>query len=251
MVFGKHFAMKPQKILNRLKPTVICHMACSINGKIIGEHWGNWQEKFGNVYETCHQSFKSQAWMCGRVTFEKNFSDEKRSGRRKYKEKVERKPFVGNKDARSFAIAVDPGGKLGWKHSEIDGDHIIELLTEHVDDAYLHYLRRRNISYIFAGKSKINFAKALHQLGSLFPIKTIMLEGGGLINGSMLKAGLIDELSLLLFPIADATPGTATVFDLPENYAVKKFSKYLRLKQVRKLKHQVLWITYKMTVVMR
>jgi riboflavin biosynthesis pyrimidine reductase len=228
------------------KPKVICHMACSVNGKIISEHWGNWRAKFGNVYETCHQSFKSQAWMCGRVTLEKDFSDEEKPKLAKSKQPIDRKPFIGNKNAKSFAIAVDAGGKLGWKHNEISGDHIIEVLTEQVDDAYIHYLRQRNISYIFAGKSKINFAKALHLLGSLFPIKTIMLEGGGLINGSMLEAELIDEVSLLLLPIADATPNTATVFDLPDHNGKKKFSKYLRLKEVRKLKHQVLWITYKM-----
>jgi riboflavin biosynthesis pyrimidine reductase len=221
-------------------------MICSINGKIISEHWGNWQAKFGNVYETCHQSFKSQAWMCGRVTLERDFSDEKRPGLEKSKEPVDKKAYVGNKDAKSFAIAVDAGGKLGWKHNEINGDHIIEVLTEQVDDTYLHYLQRRNISYIFAGESKINFAKALLQLGSLFPIKTIMLEGGGLINGSMLTAGLIGEVSLLFLPLVDATANTATVFDQPEKNGGKKFSKYLKLKEVRKLKHQVLWITYGM-----
>jgi hypothetical protein len=35
------------------KPAVICHMACTVNGKIISEHWGTWHAKFGDVYEQC------------------------------------------------------------------------------------------------------------------------------------------------------------------------------------------------------
>jgi len=196
------------------KPAVICHMACTVNGKIISEHWGNWRAKFGDVYEQCHQRFKSQAWMCGRVTLQKDFSDEEKPKLKRPPKPISREHFIGNEEAKSFAIAIDPNGKLGWKHNHIDGDHIIEVLTEKVSSSYLWYLRQRKISYLFAGKSEINFSKALELLGKLFPVKLIMLEGGGLINGSMLESDLIDELSLLLLPIADATPDTATVFEL-------------------------------------
>lgn len=226
-------------------PKVICHMACSVNGKIISEHWGNWRAKFGNVYEECHESFNSQAWMCGRVTLEKDFSDVEKPKLKKSPQPVNRKPFIGNEKAKSFAIAIDPHGKLGWKHNETGGDHIVEVLTEQVKDAYIHYLRQRKISYIFAGKSDINFTSAFKQLASLFPIKIILLEGGGLINGSILEAGLIDELSLLLLPIADATANTSTVFEFPDHKGNKKSNHHLRLKEIRKLKHQVLWLKYK------
>ena len=39
-----------------------------------------------------------------------------------------------------------------------------------------------------------------------------MVQGGGGNNGSWLKAGLIDEISLLLAPVADGTTGVPTVF---------------------------------------
>jgi riboflavin biosynthesis pyrimidine reductase len=226
------------------KPKVICHMACTVNGKIITEHWGKWLAKFGDVYEQCHEHFASQAWMCGRVTLEKDFSDEEKPKLKKPPEAISKEHFIGDKKAKSFAIAIDASGKLGWKKNEIDGDHIIEVLTEKVDSSYLYYLRQRKISYIFAGKSEINFSMALKLLGKLFPIKLILLEGGGLINGAMLKSDLIDELSLVLLPIADATPDTHTVFELPDQKE-KKSSSYFRLKEVQKLKHQVLWLKYR------
>jgi riboflavin biosynthesis pyrimidine reductase len=36
----------------------------------------------------------------------------------------------------------------------------------------------------------------------------------GSINRSLLSAGLVDELSLLILPLADATAGTPTTFDV-------------------------------------
>ena len=80
-----------------------------------------------------------------------------------------------------------------------------------------------NISYIFAGKEELDFQLAVEELGKLFPIQTIMLEGGGHINGSLLNEGLIDELSLLLLPLADGTPKTPTTFEVGE-YLQKKAS---------------------------
>jgi len=60
----------------------------------------------------------------------------------------------------------------------------------------------------------------------------------------MLESDLIDELSLLLLPIADATPDTPTVFELSAQ-PKKKSGRYLLLKEVQKLKHQVLWLRYR------
>ena len=220
-------------------------MASTMNGKIISENWGSW--RFGNVYEECHQSFRSQAWMCGRVTLAKDFSEEEKPKLRKPPQAINRKHFIGNPGAKSFAIAVDAKGKLGWKKNEISGDHIIEVLTEKVSDAYLYYLQQRKISYLFAGKSEIHFDSALRQLAKLFPIKIITLEGGGSINGSMLKARLIDEISLLILPIADATAETSTVFELVNQKKKEKFASHLQLKEVKKLKDQVLWLKYKVT----
>ncbi len=45
-------------------------------------------------------------------------------------------------------------------------------------------------------------------------IERLLVEGGGGINGSMLRAGVIDELSLLLVPAVDGLRGTQAVFDI-------------------------------------
>ena len=46
------------------------------------------------------------------------------------------------------------------------------------------------------------------KIGARFGVKTLMLEGGGRINGGMLAAGLIDEVSVLVAPAVDGRVGT-------------------------------------------
>ncbi|RAK69308.1 dihydrofolate reductase family protein [Hymenobacter edaphi] len=228
------------------RPYVICHMMSSVDGKILSANWRDAEltRTFAGYFEQYHDTFTSQAWMCGRITMERDFSGGVQPELLPAPQPIAREPFIGDAQARSFAIAVDAHGKLGWDANTTGGDHIIEVLTEQVSDAYLHYLQRRRISYLFAGATEIDFAAALEQLAALFPIQTLMLEGGGHLNGSLLNAGLIDELSLLLLPIADGTPRSPTTFEVSE-YLRKGPATRLHLTQVQPLDHDVVWLKYR------
>src|SRR5581483_4574767 len=127
---------------------------------------------------------------------------------------LRREPVIGDEQATTFAVTFDTRGTLGWNSNEIGGDHIVAVLVQEVSDAYLYYLQRKRISYLFAGKDKPDIQLALDQLVALFGVQKIMLEGGGHLNGAFLNEGLIDEISLLLLPIADGTSGSPTVFEV-------------------------------------
>jgi riboflavin biosynthesis pyrimidine reductase len=226
------------------KPYVVCHMGSTVDGRIIGEHWGDNADKYGSLYENCHNTFNSQAWMVGRVTMEKHFTERKKRAPIHASKVMKREGFIADKNATTFAIAVDAHGKLGWDENEITGDHVIEILSELVPDDYLQYLQSKKVSYIFAGKDHLDFATALTQLHDLFNIKTLMLEGGGNINGSLLNAGLIDEVSLLVLPLADGTANTPTTFEVA-GYLPKKTAKQLKLLDIKRLDHDVIWLRYK------
>jgi riboflavin biosynthesis pyrimidine reductase len=100
-------------------------------------------------------------------------------------------------------------------------------------------LRRDGISYIFAGRTEIDLALALEILADEFAIKRLLLEGGGGINGSFLSAGLIDEISLLVAPIADGNAGLPTTFDRAPGAP-----RSLRLKSVERLERDLLHLGY-------
>ena len=59
----------------------------------------------------------------------------------------------------------------------------VTILTEEVKDDYLAYLKSINVSYIFAGKDKIDLKTALIKLKKLFGIERVLCEGGPTTNG--------------------------------------------------------------------
>lgn len=234
------------------RPYIICHMATSLDGKINGDFLNvERAEYFTNVYEKIHNRYESRAWMCGRVTMEEHFTfGNQLDLEHLERQSIPRTDYVADKNAETYAIAVDPSGKLGWTENSIAAwneyrtdDHIIEILTEQVSDAYLAHLRKIGISYIFGGKERLNFTLVVQKLKSLFSIDRLMLEGGGFINGSHLNEGLIDELSLILVPIADGASNSVTLFETSSFLSKPKPVNFF-LKEVEKLDDGGLWLRY-------
>lgn len=153
-----------------------------------------------------------------------------------------RTDFIARRDARSYAIALDPSGKLRWESGSIDDDHVVVVLSEKVSDRHLALLRAKGVSYLFGGKAELDLKKVLRKLRSRFRIRTLLLEGGGKINGSFLSEGLIDELSLLLAPVADGSIGAPSLFDAaPGRGPARK----LRLLSARRRPAGLLWVRYR------
>jgi riboflavin biosynthesis pyrimidine reductase len=150
---------------------------------------------------------------------------------------------VARTDAPGYAIAIDPNGRLRWESGAIDEEHAVAVLTEGVSDRYLAFLRDRGVSYLFAGKRQVDLPTVLRKLRALFSIRRLLLEGGGKINGSFLAAGCIDELSLLVAPVADGSVGTPTLFDSPR---VGGPARALRLLSVEQRRGGLLWIRYRL-----
>src|SRR3982750_1862954 len=199
----------------RTRPRVICHMMSSLDGRIVTEGWPLSKEE-RRQYEQVHATYEPDAWLCGRVTME-SFAAGTRSDEEIAREHrgSAREDFVAPGEHDSFAIAVDPRGKLRWESGEMDGDHVVTLLTERVSNDYLTELRGRGVSYLIAGRDEVDLPGALERIGTRLGVRPLMLEGGGGINGTMLKAGLIDEVSLLVAPVADGRVGLAALFDVP------------------------------------
>lgn len=72
---------------------------------------------------------------------------------------MSREDYVADAAAAFYAAAFGRCGKLGWKGSD------------NVSDAYLAYLQRLGVSYLFAGKTELNLKLTLDKLKSLFGIK--------------------------------------------------------------------------------
>ena len=220
------------------RPYVICHMLPSIDGRIVIREWD--LKNATREYEKTAATFDADAWIIGRISMEP-YAGKTRVPRTKV-EPIPREDFVADHGATSYAIAIDPSGKLTWTRSDIDGEHVITILTEGVSDHYLSFLRDRGVSYLFGGSSRIDVAKVLEKLRARFNVKKLLLEGGGKINGSFLAANVIDELSILVAPIADGSIGTPTLFDVADGGAP---ARKLKLLSMEKRAGDIVWLRYR------
>lgn len=215
-------------------------MLGSVDGKIKQNIWG--LDDHHKYFEVPAARIKADAWLVGRVTMQE-FSSKKNPPLPRIRERLPRTDFVAVQPLRKFCVVIDPSGKCRWDVNRVSTEHVIEVLSESVPDSYLAHLRERNVSYVFGGKRELNLDKVLKKLLKLFGIKRLRIDGGGHVNGSFLKAGLIDEFSLVLAPYADGTMGAPTVFEVEKGYGKRKATQF-KLVSVKRIFDDFLWVRY-------
>jgi len=223
-----------------MRPYVICHMFGSVDGRIKQNIWG--LKDHHKYFEETAAQIKADAWLVGRTTMEE-FSSRKVHLISKGKISIPKTDFVAPRVSKTYAVVIDPSGKCYWDSNMVSTEQVIEVLSEKVTSKYLEHLRSKNVSYIFGGKKELDLNLVLKKLYKLFGIKRVRIDGGGHVNGSFLKVGLIDEFSLVLAPIADGTIGAPTVFEAEEGYGKRKAT-HFALKSVKRIYKDFLWIRY-------
>ena len=200
-----------------MKPYVICHMNASVDGRILGSRWRPAGNRMAGLFERLHEELGGGSWLIGRVTgseYAKAQSYPERTA-----ETYPREPWFARRDAAAYGIALDASGRIAWGRAEIGGDPIVAVLAERVSDAHLAGLRHDGVSYIFAGDAVLDLGLALEILNRELGIERLILEGGGGSNGSFLRAGLIDEISVAICPAVDGAKGAPSIFDSSEEDA--------------------------------
>lgn len=199
-----------------MRPKIICHMISSIDGRLQPSRWtspvdGISPDLKSTQYEDIATRINADGWMVGRVTMQ--------GYAKGHPTQVDvptgdlRTTFVAPGDHRTFAVAIDPEGKLEYGRNRIGQEHIVAVIGLQVSDNYLARLRNDGVSYLFAGADGHDLANAMGELGAAFGIETILLEGGGVLNGVFLKAALIDEISVLVYPGIDGLAGISSIFE--------------------------------------
>ncbi len=225
-----------------MKPHVICHMASSLDGRLWASRWSP-KTSTGDLFEPVHERLGGDAWLIGRVT-----GSEFAKGKPypPSDAQLPRENWFARRDAKAYGIVLDAQGKIGWGRSDIGGDPIVVVLTERVSDSHLAGLRSEGVSYIFAGKDKLDLAALLETIHRELGVKRLLLEGGGGVNGSFFRAGLIDEVSLVLCPAIDGNRGSPIVFDGGDADGPRSPVRAMKLESTEPLDGGALWLRYKL-----
>lgn len=233
------------------KPFVVCHMFVSMDGKIDGAFMGDPNAvPARNEYGRLRGFYGCSATLYGTVTMTGGFSDGLAGDLPHSEANYSKEDWVAPHDVDNFIVSIDAKGILGWNSGYIEKKgrpkaHVIEVLTDQVSVNYLTYLRKNEVSYIFAGKERIDCALLLHKLKTLFGIEKVMLAGGGYMNGSFLHADLIDEVSIVMAPVVDGNTESVSIFEYRDSLPRRAPSAF-SLISANKTEGDGLWLRYAM-----
>lgn len=192
-----------------MRPYIICHMFSSIDGRIdcaMTEHIS------GNEYYDALDKLNAPTTLSGKTTAAMH---DALPGKFEAKTSTPIGSESVNKaiEAEGYSIVTDTCGTLLWEDDTMEGKPLIVAMSEKASQEYLDYLREKGISWIVAGKEKIDLRRMLEILSEQFGVERMAVVGGGTVNGGFLAEGLIDEISVMYGAGVDGRTGQKCVFD--------------------------------------
>ena len=228
-----------------MKPHVICHMVASVDGRTLIPRWRPEDAHRSGVFDRLHERLGGDAWLVGRITGQEYARRDAYPAHTD--QRYPRDPWFARRDAAAYGVVLDAHGKIAWGRTDIGDDPIVAVLTAQVADAHVAGLRQDGVSYIFAGAQDLDLGLALEILNRELGIQRVLLEGGGVTNGAFLRAGLIDEISLAIFPAVDGAKGAPCVFDSGDEEAGAPAPlRSMALESSQVLEGGVVWLRYRL-----
>ena len=119
-----------------------------------------------------------------------------------------------DRDGRTkWFVVPDSRGRVRW-HTKSQGEFDVLVLVSRATPAdYLGYLRDEGICYVVTGDERVDLAQALAKLRDRLGVSCAVSTGGGALNAALLRDGLVDEVNVIVLPMAIGGVGTPSVFD--------------------------------------
>ena len=218
------------------RPKVVVHGIASVDGRLTlapdvlllygDERWQAVAGSTDDVYERDKLTHKPQVILEGSGSFVSNNAEPKPLP-----------PFEGDpstlyQDFLPHAVVHRPGhqgwftvvdsrGRVRWAYKEWpeegwEGWHLLVLAAHHTPPEYLAYLQGENIPYLVAGEERVDLRLATEKLESQLGVKCVLSTSPGKLGGALLRAGLVDEISIEFFPAIIGGLETPSLFDSPE-----------------------------------
>lgn len=202
---------------------VIIHMYMSIDGKIDGD----WDGLPGDYYDD--QLFRLGSANANGSSTIVMYAAKGHPDLSKYDgQKIEYRDWVpSGVKSTTWDVSYDRRGRAGWEKNYFPyagrRNRAIEVVTKQASKSYLSFLQSMEIPYLVCGDQEIDFAESLVKLKKYFDIKTMVLGGGALINGAFLKAGLVDQISLVVAPYISGDSKKKGTFDTLGKFIEQRF----------------------------
>lgn len=120
----------------------------------------------------------------------------------------------------------------------------IALCTKITPGSHLEYLEKIGVKSLIFGNDRVDLRAALSHLADMYGVKIVRVDSGGILNGVLLRNGLVDEVSVLISPylIGGMTP--KSLFQAPDlTNAIGVIG--LQLSSTEELRDDIVWLRYK------
>jgi len=123
-----------------------------------------------------------------------------------------RRDWLPKQSPKWFAV-VDGRGRVPWSYTGEGDVSLVVLACDRTPLAYLAWLRELEVPYLIAGEDRVSLPRALEKMRSLLSATCVVSEGGGGLNGALLRSGVVDELHMIWFPAVIGGADTPSSFD--------------------------------------
>ena len=220
----------------------------SVDGRLLNERWtepydGTPASALLQVYASIGRELGTDAWMFGKNTLRTIFP---------YKWSIDGHTvpsdypavFIGERHSERIFIVADPEADIYFTSSVLRGDNILVIVGRNATEEYLTHLREKRISYLIVNDAT-DLREGLEAVGREFGIRSVSVQGGGILNGALLADGLIDELSLVVYPGIDGLSGIPSIFEYmggATEYPAQ--GQRLQLLSASQREYGVMWMRY-------
>lgn len=149
-------------------------------------------------------------------------------------------------DQRPLLVVVDSRGRVRnwdfWRQQPYWRSAVV-LCSRSTPEEYLRHLQGKRIPTIIAGDQQVDLRPALEELGARYGVRTVRVDSGGTLNGALLRAGLVDEVALLIYPVLVGGTSPRSFYRAPDLTSAEGVLS-LKLIHHERLENDALWLRY-------
>jgi len=153
---------------------------------------------------------------------------------------------IDPEDQRPILVVPDSKGQIRIWNEVFKMPYVKDILVlcaRSTPQEYLDFLDEQFIKYMIVGYQQVDLETALDELNLQFGVKSVRVDSGGILNGILLKQGLVDEVHVLIHPLLLGGSSSNSIYqtqDLDGDEGVIQ----LKINKFQKLKENIVWLQY-------
>lgn len=225
-------------------PRVILHNGVSLDGRVDGYQGG-----IGQFYQVA-SAFQADAMLSGSDTLLVAYGSAPPPDEQAEPAQTELtsapEADQDGEDIRALLVVPDSRGRIhNWPQIRREPwwRDVVVLCSQATPQDYVDGLRQMGVDTIIAGYDHVDLAAALEALNARYGIQTVQVDSGGTLNGVLLRAGLVDEISLLISPTLAGGMSPRSIYRAPDLASAEGILP-LRLFHLERLEDDIVWLRY-------